>query len=834
MPENEDKIKKLYDTFVSDGYDMESEEDFRKNLSDSTKRKAAYDALVKDGYEMEPFEEFENNIGFGKIQTPAPEPAIQTEQAWQPTEQEKAEMIASTNRMMQNVETQIQDANERVDNIQEYGLNPGLQTKEGKMQFNPENGKLEKTYITPLGNKTTSKPLADIESFWYRQAADMSIGGQLRKANLRLQELKAKQAERASEVHKEWVEETEKNKAPLAAILGAATYTPRQQSDKENSALRVAIRETEELIKNLEEQKDRENGVDVGFWRGFGRTMGDVRTWDFGMGDMADAMTMMNADKFKGDNATEGERESYDMMMGAIHEKQQAEERYGGNADFWNRAGVMTGYMPSFMLDFILTGGGFNGLSTFSKGSTKVAAKVIGKETAEKMAQQGFKSYIKENGVRGLGQYATDWTIKALGTTADDLLVRAPLMTNTIQAGKTVSDIIDRKLGDVVVDENGNYDFSNDKTWGSAIWQGEANAIIENYSEMFGAHLDPILTLGNMSKLANVLGAKRLGGVLSKADAGALNSIMGQTHQMFNKMGVSDYVGEVSEEYYGQLWRTMLNLDDAYQQNPDGTRTNLFATGQFHGDIWGGMALSMGLMGAGKHTLSAANYASMKHGVNKADAKVNEMLGNEIWEPLRATLDLTTNENVVEVAELIAKDQEFTTEEKAAVLEYMEHSLNLRGFNLGTLAQKRGGEQDENVQAMNESYLDGYNIAFPQEMNDAKNMLDYQRQRMIDVVGTNNEALEGDAVDWLNEARNARETGDTERAGTIIDYLNAKQVYDGMIQRVRDDIDGRVEQSNSMIDARVNRKTGMIQGATMKQDERKVYVLSGTLVPYGW
>lgn len=832
MPENEDKIKKLYDTFVSDGYDMESEEDFRKNLSDSTKRKAAYDALVKDGYEMEPFEEFENNIGFGKIQTPAPEPAVQTEQAWQPTEQEKAEMIASTNRMMQNVETQIQDANERVDNIQEYGLNPGLQTKEGKMQFNPENGKLEKTYITPLGNKTTSKPLADIESFWYRQAADMSIGGQLRKANLRLQELKAKQAERASEVHKEWVEETEKNKAPLAAILGAATYTPRQQSDKENSALRVAIRETEELIKNLEEQKDRENGVDVGFWRGFGRTMGDVRTWDFGMGDMADAMTMMNADKFKGDNATEGERESYDMMMGAIHEKQQAEERYGGNADFWNRAGVMTGYMPSFMLDFILTGGGFNGLSTFSKGSTKVAAKVIGKETAEKMAQQGFKSYIKENGVRGLGQYATDWTIKALGTTADDLLVRAPLMTNTIQAGKTVSDIIDRKLGDVVVDENGNYDFSNDKTWGSAIWQGEANAIIENYSEMFGAHLDPILTLGNMSKLANVLGAKRLGGVLSKADAGALNSIMGQNYQMFNKMGVSDYVGEVSEEYYGQLWRTMLNLDDAYQQNPDGTRTNLFATGQFHGDIWGGMALSMGLMGAGKHTLSAANYASMKHGVNKADAKVNEMLGNEIWEPLRATLDLTTNENVGEVAELIAKDQEFTTEEKAAVLEYMEHSLNLRGFNLGTLAQKRGGEQDENVQAMNESYLDGYNIASPQEMNDAKNMLDYQRQRMIDVVGTNDEALEGDAVDWLNEARNARETGDTERAGTIIDYLNAKQVYDGMIQRVRDDIDGRVEQSNSMIDARVNRKTGMIQGATMKQDERKVYVLSGTLVPY--
>lgn len=844
MPEEKDKIKKLYDTFVSDGYDMESEEDFRKNLLDSTKRKAAYDALVKDGYDMEPFEEFESNIGFGKKQASSQQsessidgmvedpisPA--NEEAWQPTEKEKVVMLTGTDRIMNNVKAHTQAFNERMDNMQEYGINPGLQTKEGKMIFNPESGKLEKTFLTPAGNRYYSKPSADMESFRYRQAADMSIGGQLRKANLRLQDLKAKQAERASEVHKEWAEETENNKAPLAAILGAATYTPRQQSDKENRALSVAIRETEELIKNLEEQKDRENGVDVGFWRGFGRTMGDVRTWDFGMGDMRDALTMINADDLKGKNATEGEHEAHDAMMGAIHEKQQAEERYGGNADFWNRAGVMTGYMPSFMLDFVLTGGGFNGLSSFSKGSTRLATKVIAKETAEKMAQQGFKSYIKENGAKGLGRYATDWTIKALGTTADDLLVRAPLMANTVQAGKTTTDIIDRKLGDVVVDENGNYDFSNDKTWGDAIWQSEANAIIENYSEMFGAHLDPVFTLGNMSKLANVVGAKRISAVLSKADASALNGIMGQTHQMFNKMGVSDYVGEVSEEYYGQLWRTMLNLDDAYQQNPDGTRTNLFASGQFHGDIWGGMALSMGLMGAGKHTLSAANYASMKHGVNKADAKVNELLGKEVWEPLKATLDLTTNENIGEVAELIAGDKDFTINEKAAVLDYMERSLNLRGFNLASMAQSRGGNRNESVQQANDSYLDGYNIISSQEMNDAKNMYEYQRARVADLVDESMFAMIEENPIAALEFVNGNGQWNDEDKSSVIDYINAKQVYNGMIQRVRDDIDGRIEQSNSMIDARVNRNTGMIQGATMKQDKRKVYIISGKLVPY--
>lgn len=754
------------------------------------------------------------------------------------TEQDKIRFSANMGQMKRRTEQMLDGFSEQMETMREYQENAPLgggQTAEGKIQFNPESGKLEKTYITPLGNRYTSKGLADMESFRYRQAADMSVSGQLRRARLKLAELQEKRDASANRVHEQWEEDTKKNTAPLGFLLAADTYVPRQMSDRENSTLDVAIRQTEELIKDLEEQKDREQGVDVGFWRGFGRVAGDFRTWDFGISDMRDALTMMNADDLKGENATEGEREAYNEMMGALYYKGQAEQMYGGNAGFWNRAGMMTGHMPAFMLDFGITGGGFNGINVLSKAGTKAATKVVGKEVVEQLAEQGFKTYLKNNGVKGLGQYATNWTIKALGTTADDLLLRAPLMTNTVQAGKTTADIIDRKLGDVVVDENGNYDFSNDKTWGNAIWQGEANAIVENYSEMFGSHLDPVVTLGNMSKLANVVGAKRIGAVLSKADAGALNGIMGQTHQLFNKMGVSDYFGEVTEEYYGQLWRTMLNLDDAYQHNPDGTRTNLLATGQFHGDIWGGMALSMGLMGAGKATLSGAQYASMKHGVNKADARATELLGKEIWEPLRTTIDLTTNDDIGSVADGIVNDKNFSDDERAAILTYMERSLMMRGFNLGTLAQKRGRRQDEDVQSLDESYIDGYNIADPQEMTDAKNMYEYQRERMKRELGVNDEALVNDAVDWLNEARNASSSGNEqghERADIILDYLNAKQVYDGMIQRVRDDIDARVEQSNAMVDARTNRTNGMIQGATMKQDDRRVYVVSGNLVPY--
>ena len=751
------------------------------------------------------------------------------------TEQDKIRFSANMRQMKRRTEQMLDGFSEQMKTMREYQENAPLsggQTAEGKMQFNPESGKLEKTYITPLGNRYTSKGLADMESFRYRQAADMSVSGQLRRARLKLAELQEKRDASAKRVHEQWEEDTKKNTAPLGFLLAADTYVPRQMSNRENSTLDVAIRQTEELIKDLEEQKDREQGVDVGFWRGFGRVAGDFRTWDFGISDMRDALTMMNADDLKGENATDGEREAYNEMMGALYNKGQAEQMYGGNAGFWNRAGMMTGHMPAFMLDFGITGGGFSGINALSKAGTKAATKVVGKEVVEQMAKQGFKAYVKNNGVKGLGQYATNWTIKALGTTADDLLLRAPLMTNTVQAGKTTADIIDRKLGDVVVDENGNYDFSNDKTWGNAIWQGEANAIVENYSEMFGSHLDPVVTLGNMSKLANVVGAKRIGAVLSKADAGALNGIMGQTHQLFNKMGVSDYFGEVTEEYYGQLWRTMLNLDDAYQHNPDGTRTNLLATGQFHGDIWGGMALSMGLMGAGKATLSGAQYASMKHGVNKADARATELLGKEIWEPLRTTIDLTTNDDIGSVADGIVNDKDFSDDERAAILTYMERSLMMRGFNLGTLVQKRGGEQDEDVQSMNESYIDGYNIADPQEMTDAKNMRDYQRQRVSAIVDENTLGfLDAHPLNALEEMRSNGICGESELE-TVLDYLNAKQVYEGMIQRVRDDIDARVEQSNAMVDARTNRTTGMIQGATMKQDDRRVYVVSGNLVLY--
>lgn len=768
-------------------------------------------------------------------------PPAQPQKPWKPTTQEKVAMSHQLDQMQSDADQIIKGSRERTENMAEYYRNSnGLDSKaiESKPVVDLKTGKLNKTYVTPTGERTTNKAVADMATYNHRQAmaaADMSVGAQIRRAQAELEELHRQANERGKAVAEASNDENSGFFSKVVAGMQMAHGTPLSagtgralNEDQEFKMLSTAIRQKEEQLKNLIEERDRQAGKDVGFWRGFGRVAGDQRTWDFGVGDLSDAMNLKNSDKA----ATDGEKKAAQEMLKSVYDKEQTEQMYGDNASFWNRAGIMTGYMPSFMLDFAMTGGGFDILNMASKAATKGSAKFIGKEALKEMGELGVKEYAKKYGVRGIGRMAENWTIKALGTTADDLLIRAPLMTNTVQAGKTAADIVDRKLGNVVIDENGNYDFSNDKSWGSAVWQGEANAIIENYSEMFGTHLD-----GFIPTLAKTFGGKRISGMLARANASSFGQILSTTRKQFESLGVSDYLGEVSEEYYGQLWRTMLNLDDAYQQNPDGTRTNLLFTGQFHGDIWGGMALSMGLMGAGKYSISGIAYGNMKHQVNKADKKAAEIFTPNRWEPLRELIDNTTNEDIGVLAENMVNDQNLSDDERSAVMGYMESSLNLRGLNLGAMAKSRGtAEGDEalheNIEVdseLSQSYIDGYEASSPQEMNDAQNMYEFHRQRVEGM-------FEPDMLDWFDRdsvtalidmSRNG--IFSQEEIDAARDYINAKTVRDGMIQRVNDDIDEQIAQSDAMIGGRVNQATGMIQPALMGLDDREVYVVGGFL-----
>jgi hypothetical protein len=211
-----------------------------------------------------------NGTAQQKPQETSPQPtkgAEEPQKPWKPTMQEKLRMNASLHNIGQSARRTMDEFNERVDNLKEYGRSfSGGHTASGDYRFNPQTKKMQRTYLTPTGDRTFNKTAADAVSREYRDAVDMTVGGQIRRAQNRLQELKDKAEARVQELHDKWEQDYKNNKAPLAAVLAANTYVPNIQSDQTYRALQAAIRQTEEQIKTLGEQQDREAGKDVGFW----------------------------------------------------------------------------------------------------------------------------------------------------------------------------------------------------------------------------------------------------------------------------------------------------------------------------------------------------------------------------------------------------------------------------------------------------------------------------------------------------------------------------------------------------------------------------------------
>nr|DAV34596.1 MAG TPA: Chromatin remodeling complex ATPase [Caudoviricetes sp.] len=201
-----DKIDQLYDALKKDGAVSKSRENFRSKMLAPGKegyqnRLQLYKALKADGAIDSPtYEEFGKRLGLHAVNnTPAPahpqpqKPTAASAQAATPapnsapatpqqkdkplTPAQRQAMIDQVQQMQQQTQAMIADNNERMKNMQQYGFGLGFgQTKKGGYKYNPRTKKLEQTYLTPTGNRYSSKALADAESFRYRKAASEPLG----------------------------------------------------------------------------------------------------------------------------------------------------------------------------------------------------------------------------------------------------------------------------------------------------------------------------------------------------------------------------------------------------------------------------------------------------------------------------------------------------------------------------------------------------------------------------------------------------------------------------------------------------------------------------------
>jgi N12 class adenine-specific DNA methylase len=201
-----DKIDQLYDALKKDGAVSKSRENFRSKMLAPGKegyqnRLQLYKALKADGAIDSPtYEEFGKRLGLHAVNnTPAPahpqpqKPTAAPAQAATPapnsapatpqqkdkplTPAQRQAMVDQVQQMQQQTQAMIADNNERMKNMQQYGFGLGFgQTKKGGVKYNPRTKKFEQTYITPTGNRYSSKALADAESFRYRKAASEPLG----------------------------------------------------------------------------------------------------------------------------------------------------------------------------------------------------------------------------------------------------------------------------------------------------------------------------------------------------------------------------------------------------------------------------------------------------------------------------------------------------------------------------------------------------------------------------------------------------------------------------------------------------------------------------------
>lgn len=201
-----DKIDQLYDALKKDGAVSKSRENFRSKMLAPGKegyqnRLQLYKALKADGAIDSPtYEEFGKRLGLHAVNntstptkplpqkptaasaqaaTPAPSTAPTTSQQKDKplTPAQRQAMIDQVQQMQQQTQAMIADNNERMKNMKQYGFGLGFgQTKKGGIKYNPRTKKFEQTYITPTGNRYSSKALADMESTRFRQETSKPLG----------------------------------------------------------------------------------------------------------------------------------------------------------------------------------------------------------------------------------------------------------------------------------------------------------------------------------------------------------------------------------------------------------------------------------------------------------------------------------------------------------------------------------------------------------------------------------------------------------------------------------------------------------------------------------
>lgn len=280
-----------------------------------------------------------------------------------------------------------------------------------------------------------------------------------------------------------------------------------------------------------------------GFWKGLGKSLGDIDTWDFGISQLTRSANLKDiVEKYeRGEQLTDAEKGLMDSavayMSACAYNSDKINRRY--------KMGQTTGESIPFMLQFMVM--------PIGAIKDKVAKGVLGygiEQFGGKAAQAAGKAAAK---------YGAKTAFKEAGTALLSNLAAAGVQTAAFGVPKIAEGAISRMTGDIqpTITEQGNIAYNgrrNQQSAASAVWNSAVDMYAENLSEMILTSLDPLKAYAGTTKLFKGLKSSEIAQVLGRLNEGVIGKVR-------DRVQFRNYIEEVSEEYVGNLIRWGLSTD---------------------------------------------------------------------------------------------------------------------------------------------------------------------------------------------------------------------------------------------------------------------------------
>lgn len=560
--------------------------------------------------------------------------------------------------------------------------------------------------------------------------------------------------------------------------------------------------------------------------RGLWNAVSDVSTWDLGLQDLQDNMTLYTTVKKarqKGyENLNSEERQMLDVAAktGAYTAENQ---QYLGRG---YKAGNVTGESLPFMVEMALNPASGLGEAAMSKYMRNAIAK-YGKEAVRKEA---WKYVTKKCGYRVAGD-----------------VLGAALMTGTTGSARTLADTYDRLTGDIksTYDSNGKIVYDGTENEEKGILKAYLKAFganaIENHSEFVGEYFNPLL------KGVGALTMKGWKKVNAKSANAFLDNLkdMGSTStakwlgNLFGKTQWHGTIGEYAEEVVGNIENALL-VGDSTLDTKEGT-------GVFNLDQNIDTFLGVSLMGGFFSTLKTGAYVRDKvKGERKILMQQSLDLDNSIryalgadprladkWKEWRVALAQGTDEEKKQALKEISENTNGNI--KKAMYDYSANAQKLAGMDKATQGAVEDGtitpeqaQRDADIEQAHEEGLAAEGTA-RHDIQQEHQLKENSLARMLGISAEQLDRMEDEDIESMTGQNDALDTA-------IYDYQTSRERYQGVIDRATDEVEQAGIDAAHQIDLYTDHSTGQIRPCVIKgnngKEDYQGYIVNGNIATH--